>query len=417
MRARLKRHGLFFAAEATIQGLQFATGLLVVRSLPPEEYAGYFLCFAVINVVGVVANSGLLAGFNGVAGTSVGDKPRFARMLATLQRTRLQVLAFVLPVALALGATLLLSKSQAYTQILLRLALIGAYSGAAVAISVPTHALRLHGHYLALQKVMLGQEVVKLAGIGAIVLSKGGATAVLAASVTAQLVALALLNARSRREAWHGASPDPEVARELMRAYRQLLPNSVYYAFQGQLSTFFLGWFGGARAVADLGAVSRYARVTSLFEAYMRDVLSPRLSSCQGAPRLKLLARRYFAVALAAAVAIVALLLALRPVLIALLGPSYAYLRHGWVFPLFSFGVGLSFLIAAVAWANRARGWFSCSARFQIPGSGIGAIIGASCFDITTLQGVLLFAMCSQIPVLAVLILDWLFGAREMASA
>src|SRR5262245_11317298 len=87
------------AAQATVQFLSLVAGILIVRSLSPEEYAYFTIANATLGAMTVLSDSGIGNAMLALAGPVWQDRRKLGAVLATAISLRRY---FAVPVALAL---------------------------------------------------------------------------------------------------------------------------------------------------------------------------------------------------------------------------------------------------------------------------------------------------------------------------
>ena len=397
-----------------IQGAQLGTGIMIVRLLGREEYALYFLAFSLVSMISVLTSSGLVAGFNRIAGPLVSKPPAFADALHTLLAVRATVLTGLLPIIGVLAATLFLPRGISVLRTGLLAAILLPYLYISVAGSVYGQAAKLTGKFNTIQLINLWSEVLKavlVVGFGLLWPTAEGF--LIAVTFPALLVFLQLKKFCGREGFSHGQSV-PAWRAEYLKSYWALLPNSAYSAFQGQISAFLLGWVGVGGTVADLGAISRWGRATQPVNSYLGSVVSPALSRLTEPAAVERYFRRWLGLVLLGSFAVIGLFWLLTPVLLGVLGPNYTSLRPEFL--LYSCGVALDLVIGYLVCANQARGYFHWSSRFQIVFALAVLVLGAIVFDVATLNGVILMSMLARVPILILQACDWVHGTKELAA-
>ncbi len=90
------------AAQATVQVLGLASGLLIVRVLPPEQYAYYTIALACVGTMNAIADGGIINGVFAQGGQVWGDRGLLGSVLATAARMRRRMTLMVVLPALPL---------------------------------------------------------------------------------------------------------------------------------------------------------------------------------------------------------------------------------------------------------------------------------------------------------------------------
>jgi hypothetical protein len=172
---------------------------------------------------------------------------------------------------------------------------------------------------------------------------------------------------------------------------------------------------GTGAAVADLGAITRWSRVTQPLHMYLKMVFSPALSRCTTPDAAWSYWRRWLLRMIALSLFIVVVFWAITPLLLKVLGPNYSNLRPQMY--IYAIGIGIDLVVAYLVSANEARGFFSYTARFQIPGVLIALIASVMMFDLTTLTGAILMGLSVRLVVLLLQIGDWISGMKNETAS
>ena len=84
-----------------------------------------------------------------------------------------------------------------------------------------------------------------------------------------------------------------EDRKKIVKFIGKQMPNSVYFAVQGQLGIWLISIFGNTENIAELGALTRLGIIFSLITSILNEIVLPSFSRCQVA---KTLFKRYMQV-------------------------------------------------------------------------------------------------------------------------
>lgn len=412
---RALSHFEFIGYQLLQQGIQFTAGILLLRFLSKADYGVYFLAVSMVSVVSIASSSGLDTGFNRIAGVLTKDKTRFSAATASLARVRR--LAVLVVSVLFAGPLVWFLQRQGleplYAYTLAALVLLLAYVQAVKALL--TAPLRLLGQFIFLGRLGVVGNVLTLGTTLGIVYFFPTPIVVIIASMGVALVGIGLAYRKLSPCLERGQKADPAMVKDLRSYYFQLLPNSCFYTVQGNIGTFLLATFGNVTAVAGLGAISRFGRITQLFDAYTQNVIVPKFAQAPHRAEWIKQMKRFGSLYVICALGLFGALVILTPAFLFLLGPEYTHLT--FEFRLFAVGMMLNFIIGFIVKINSAKGWIYWSARLQIAGSILGMALGAWLFDVSVLVGVLLFGIATRIPVLGIQLMDLYRGFRAFSPA
>lgn len=402
--------GKYTLVQLGVQLLGAFAGLLIVRTLPKQEYAFYTLASTLIPTLCSLATSGITYAASALGGQVWTDRRRLGQVAVTAFRvSRLQAALSALPV-LAIFAWLLHRNgaSPAATAALLGLALAAAASQ--FASGILTVVPRLKGEFRFLQRTEISAAVLRL-----VLIAAAAATwlnAELAVLIAGLANAFRWLKIRSwvRNNVDLAVPSDPAMAAEMRRVmWRQWL-NEVYYVTQGQISLYLLSIFGTAATVADFGALGRIGFLFAAPGVAMQNVVLPRFARCQDAVRLRQLYMLILAVnAIIAAMPVVISLAAPRPVLW-LLGAKYSGL--GYELLLYALNLAMAMLGDTASGLNAVRAWI-------IPGWILAPVWIATQLVLMALIGVATLPQVLWISILTNIVLTcvYLSGAVHFGRA
>ena len=141
--------------QGVVQFSVALSGFLLVRVLDKREFAAYTIATSLQTILNVLTDSGIGAGLNAVGGRVWRDRGALSRLVATAMELRQKLALFAVPMGVVFSLFLLRQnevpwfKASSLTGVIL-LTLWGVFN-----TSVYCVPLRLHGKYLAVQKLEL----------------------------------------------------------------------------------------------------------------------------------------------------------------------------------------------------------------------------------------------------------------------
>lgn len=387
------------SAQIMIQALGFASGILIIRLLPVQEYAFYTLANTMLGTMTVLADGGITTGVMAQGGKVWENKQKMGIVLATGLDLRKKFAIVSLLVSVPILFYLLLHNGASWiTAILIALALIPAFY-AALSDSLLEIIPKLNQAILPLQKNQVG------VGVGRLVLSAltmfifpFSFIAVLAAGIPRIWGNVGL------RKIVYGMAakeqqPDPAIRKEILKLVKRILPTSIYYCVSGQLTIWLISVFGNTTSLAQLGALGRLSVILTIFSAIIGTLIVPRFAKL--AIDKYLLFTRFFQIMglLMALLSIIVLVVYLFPTpILWLLGNAYEGLAFELVLSIISSCIGL--LGGIVFSLYSSRGWAMSPILLIL--INLLAIIGfASFLDLSSLRGVLYFNIALGLVALA----------------
>lgn len=320
---------LVWATQAGIQFLGIVSGILIVRSLPTEQYAYYTIAITSLGAMTAISDGGLNNGLLALGGKVWTDRARLGAVMASGFRIRrrmtLVVCSIALPVMWLLlshqGATP--AQSSAIVLSLLPFLFLSVESG--VWEVVP----RLHQQLASLQANQLVlnacRAVLVVAGLAAMPLA---GIALLVPAIP-QLWVYGRVRRLASRNALPDVAADPASSRDLASLMGRSLPDSIYFAFSGQLTVWLIAVFGHTDSIAAVGALGRIAMVFSAITSTFALLVLPRFARIPGTESSRIKRHYWYAQLLVTLACLVPLAaICLKPGwVIALLGSNYAGLE------------------------------------------------------------------------------------------
>jgi len=314
------------SAQIGAQLLAFVSGLLVLRLLPPDQYAYYTIATAVSGSMVVLADCGLTNAVLTQGGAHWQDRAALGTIINTGLALRVRLGCIVAALCAPLLIFLLMRQGCGLWEALaLTLALQPAFF-LGMNYQVMEVAPRLHQRILPLQRLQL------LANAARAALTSGSILALPYAFIASLAAALPQfwVNRRLRRltneHANPQSAPDPQVRARMLEQVKRSAPGSIYYALSGQISVWLVSVFGTTASVATVGALGRLAVAFSALALVFNTLAVSRFARIPASEPQRILARFWQSqalLALACAGPLATLWMFPRTVL-SILGPHYA---------------------------------------------------------------------------------------------
>jgi len=388
----------FALVQGVVQVLGFAAGLLIVRSLPKQQYAFYTIGNTMVGAILALADSGISSALTAIGGRVWQDSRRLGSLLNTALQLRRQ-LATITVVAVVPVLIWLLAQNGASRLTIFGLVIaVLAGSGLELITRIYCVALRLKSEIRQIQNQALVSALVKLAIVAAALFIFINAAVAIWSVVIGYAVQYVMLRRWVRREVDRTAPADPAMRSEIVSVLKKQAPHSIYYCLQGQVTVWLISIFGNAESVANVGALGRLAVAFALLSSITAEVVLPAFARIQS---MHLLRRRYLQIV--AGYSVVSLLsvaaVAIFPrQILSVLGHQYSGLSADGVLMAACAVVSTT---GGLLWSiNSARAWIVPPA-FLIPCTIIAQIAMISFMDLSTVKGVLLFTIYSWVPSIA----------------
>jgi O-antigen/teichoic acid export membrane protein len=384
------------SAQIMIQGLGFASGLMVVRLLAPDQYALYTIANAMLGALTVLADSGISKGAMAQGGRVWGDSAKLGRVMVTTAKLRRQFASVSILLALPVIWTLLVHHGASWRDAMLIVVAISLSFSIALGTAIYQVVGQLHQKIGAMASINMQASGLRIVALAVSITFIPYAYAALFAGCVPQLLA----NRRLRKLSSHFAdwtqSEDKGTREETLRLVKRILPGSVFYCVSGQLSIFLISIFGATVAVAQVGALGRLSQVMTLVSAVVATVIVPRFARINNPRRLL----RLFASSLASVAVfcglLVGLVIAFGNEALWLLGRNYEGLSHELTLAIS--GSAIALLGGAAYALGAARGWVA-SPLISIGGTLAVQVALICTMDLSTAAGVLSFSLIvSSVP-------------------
>ena len=279
----------FFLAQASVQALNLLTGFMLLRWLNVEQYAIYTLLTGFQGTVGILAEMGL---GNSLVGLLAGrtDKETVGGYIRSAKHYQTLFFLIAAPVIAAAFLWLFLRQGWGFQLgVMLVLALLA-----------NTFFLSWNNYYsvpFMIRHDMAGLYLLQIV-FAALRLAAcwvfhiGGAISTTAVAWITALATTAMSLAR-RKQALplleEPKAPDLEKNQEALRLICPMIPATLFFAFQGQISIYLISFFGRQESIAEVGALGRISQIFVMLGAFNGVFIAPQIARTARS----LLARKY----------------------------------------------------------------------------------------------------------------------------
>jgi len=402
--------------QAIVQVLSFLSGILIIRSLPQQEYAYFTIANTMQGTLNLLADIGISAGVISIGGHVWQDRHRFGQLISTGLQLRKQLALVSCVVVVPMLYFLLARNGASLTYRLILVGLVIAGLLPQLSTGVLSVVPRLRSDIGKIQTIDFTAAALRLVGI-VILLWLLNAAVAIAVAVIAFTVQYLMLRHYTVRTVDLHATPDVEDRQVIGRFIRRLAPNAVFYCLQGQITVFLISIFAHrVSSVAEVGALGRLAMIFAVLTNLLANVFIPAFARCHQLQKLRLIYVGVIGGVTAFGISIVLLAALFPSQFLFVLGGKYTHL-HGELLLMVS-GAVLSAIAAAIWGLNSAKGWISGSWLY-IPSTLLTQMALIPFVDFSQVSGVLFFNMISAIPsVLLNLVLSYRgFRSQRVAVA
>ncbi len=393
---RVRVVGSFAFAQAAVQLIGFASGILLVRRLSQRDYAYFTIANTMQATINVLADVGISIAVVSIGGRVWRDRNRFSQLIATALRMRRTLGLVAAAVVTPILYFMLVKNGASFGYATLLVAIILGGLAVQLAVGVLSVVPRLRSDIDRIRNIDLIGAVARLAVLLAIMFVFLDASVALAVGAAAILLQYFMLR-RYVGGVLDLAAPSNEEDRIAMRGFvRSQAANSIFFCLQGQITVFLISFFSQrASAVAEVGALGRLAMIFAVLSNLLANVFAPAFARCQSPRRLRW---QYAAIVGAVAVfsaAILAIAWLFPSAFLYVLGSKYAHLERELVLMA---GAAVASALINTLWAlNSSKAWIRGSWLY-IPLT-LGAQVALIPFtDFGSVRGVLIFNLISSVP-------------------
>ena len=386
------------SAQIIVQAVGFASGILIIRLLPVQEYALYTLANTILGTIVMLSDGGISAAVMSQGGKVWQDKEKLGTVLVTGLYLRRKFALGSIIIAVPILTYLLLHQGASnLATVLIIVSLIPAFF-AALSDSLLEIVPKLHQDIIPLQKNQITVGIARLILTGlSVFIFPWTFVAIIAAAIPRiygniklRKIAYGFVNSTKKE--------DSDVEKEILKVVKRVFPTALYHSFSGQIMIWLLSVYGTTTNLAQIGALGRVIIVLTLFSSIVGHLVIPRFSRYEN--KRGLLLKRYIQINLF--VFLFGILFLLMTWLfdheiLWVLGSNYINLEHelflsvlGGILSLFA---GISFLLAA------GRSWI-ISPYVAIGSNLIAIFLGIILFDTSDIIGLLWFNIFVSIVLL-----------------
>lgn len=357
----------YAASQGVAQLLGFLAGVLVIRSLPLEDYAQYVVATTVMAAVVMVTDSGTTSALLTAGAERLNDERRLALLFNTALHFRRRLAIAVGLCGAAVMAPLLLMNGADPAVAILSIALTLAAVWPALTRGVLVNCLRLVADARSMQLVSVWSSALRIAliTVGVAVGTLTGAPGLLfflAVAVAAAAFEDLYVRRKVRRvmPSMRGIGTDGGDRAALKSNLRLTMPMTLVVVAQTQVLNILLSALGSPESLASIAALSRFALVFVILNNIVADLGAGKVAHLppQRAP-IRAVFFRVLGLYLAASTVLVLLAGLAAPLLLWVLGGDYAGLEGPLV--IVAAGAALINFGNAFRALNHARGWIDAS--------------------------------------------------------
>lgn len=391
----LKTLSKFVSIQFVVQALGIASGLLLVRTLSKEEYAYFTIVGSMQGTMNLLADSGISIGLASIGGKVWQDSYRFGQLINTAMQLRryLALLSALVVAPIIFWMLLSNGSSVVYSILMVLVTLVGLNFQLTIGVLEVVPRLRSQISRVQRMDLVFASSRLVILCISCLTLLNA-LSAVIAGSLALGIESL-LVSSWAKESLDKKAPVHNEDRVEIIKIVKSLLPSTIYYCVQGQLTVLLISVFGNTQKIAEVGALGRLGIFFSILGSLMNGIILPSFSRCQ---TFNLLYRRYWQI-FSSFILVVLLLIAIAAFFpsqfIWILGKQYMHLQS----EVLILAISSSFSsIVGMMWSlNASKAWVQDSWLY-VPGTIAMQIILLFILDVSTVRGIIIFGFFSNLP-------------------
>lgn len=365
------------------------SGILIIRLLPVQEYALYTLANTMLGTMYLLADGGISAGVLSNGGKVWKDKEKLGKVV----RTGLELINKFAIVSLMISLPILvflLKKHDAswLMTTLIAFSLIPAFY-AQLADSIYKVVPKLHQDIKRLENNGLAVAIGRLFLTALFIIVFPVTFLALLANGIPRLYGNIRIKQIAGSFAKISKKPDVKVRRNILKTVKRMMPGLIYVCISGQITIWLISVFGNTTNLAQLGALGRIAVVLTFFSGLISTLVVPRYARLIAE---KAVMFNYYIQIIAAVSILVVFIIGIFHVfadeILYVIGENYAGLQPELLLAMS--GSGLSLIASIAFFLNISRDWI-INPVISVSISIASLVIGVFLFDVTTLQGVLIY--------------------------
>jgi hypothetical protein len=414
-RSRLARAArllvLFTTGQATVQLLNVAAGLILIRVLSKEAYAQFTLGNTVLNVLGGLIEFGFAPAIMALVGERIHDRLLLGKFVRSATVFRDRLLIAIGPGAVIALVVLGLRQEWPLTVLLpMGILVLGSafVQGRNAYYTIP---LRMHHRVNDIYTPQVFGVLGKIASfVGLWALGLLGAVA----AMGIHFLTTAIISRFQRRRAIvyyePVKKPDPEYNSRMLHHLAPMIPMHLFAVFQGNILVVLVTILGSSDNIAEIGALGRLAQLFLFVTTLHGMLVIPWIART---PRARLLRRYLFAAGYPVLIAacIVSMAFAFPKPILWLLGPGYSHLHQevSWMV----MAGGIHYIGGALFHIHFSRRWlYWWGTVAQIIGVLSVQAIGVLILDLSQTMEAVFFAVITNTGLLVVSIAVGFYGFR-----
>lgn len=266
------------SAQVIVQAMGFLSGILVIRLLSVEDYALYTLANTMLGAMMLIGDGGIATGVMSRCGQIWTDISKMGSILNTGFILRKYFAVISLLILLPLLTYLLLYHGASWSlSIMISLSILPAYFSG-LSNSLLEIPLKLRQDIKNLQINQIEVSIGRLLLTGITLFIYPWVYLALLASGIPRIYGNLKLRIIAKQYSDFEQIQDKNSKSDIIQIVKQILPTNIYIVLSGQISIWLISVFGKTTSIAQLGAISRFSALLSIFSLIFAILIIPRFT-------------------------------------------------------------------------------------------------------------------------------------------
>ncbi len=407
--------GNFASVQVLVQCLGFASGILLVRTLPQTEYAYFTIANTMQATISVLADMGISIGLMSIGGRVWQDGHRFGQLITTAHRLRRRLAAVAIVIVTPILYVMLVRNgaSPSYSAVLIAFTLAGLI--AQLWLGVLNVVPRLRSDVSRIQRIDFISAVARLLVLLSLALLFLNASVAVFIGSAAFFFQYWLLRRYAAGVIDLHAPENAEDKSAMIGFIKNQAANAVFFCIQGQITIFLISFFASqATSIAEIGALGRLAMIFAILGQLLMNIFVPAFARCQSLSRMRWLYAGIVGGVAAFSGAVVLVAAVFPTQFLFVLGNNYSHLHRELL--LMVAGTVVNTLTGTFWILNAAKAWIVGSWLY-IPLTIVTQVALIPFTDFSSVTGLLIFNLISTIPNLLLNVVLSYRGFRNWEAA
>lgn len=385
----------YATGNAISQLMNMLSGFLIIRALDKTEYGYYTIAFSVFVMLTQLSDIGVSIGLNTIGGRNWYDKEKFSSLIVTAESIRRRIILYITIPITIYGIIIYLNNSNNIINSVSLLAIVVLTGFLEIERLVLLTIPKFYGNIKFIRNNELMGSAAKLLLVIVAALFFKNPIYFLLPVFVATAVQLRFLRLEKKYHIQENVIVNKEFKTEIIGYIKSNALNTFYYIFQGQLFILFLTIFGTVTNIAEIGALSRFSVIFNVVNSLFLNYFVPDFAKAKGYHQTK----KKFLVIISFYLFIGTLIIIVFSLMphffLFILGNEYYGLEEELILIMISSSV---INLLGVLWQlNASKGWVKYIWLYT-PLTILSQILLIQILNLSTLKGIILFNIYSQLP-------------------